>query len=163
MRQLLAPLFAVLFCSLTGCNGDSSTRAETGPASTTKPTTQSVCRQNHGTPRTQIRLQFDLRYRDLGEFRGRSYVKLSPDQDLTTPASVWYRGISDTARVGTDVLLAPGKLTFSPGREQQTIYFTIVNDELPEPRETFYIALCDPQGVAIGRHRTIIDITANDR
>jgi hypothetical protein len=59
----------------------------------------------------------------------------------TSGAFYWWTG-DDTAVADADyIALEPPVLAFATGEEAETLHVPLVNDSLPEPRETFYVFL----------------------
>lgn len=85
----------------------------------------------------------------LVEFTG---VRTHPDQWL----SVDYRTRDGTARAGEDYLPAQGRLVLYPGENQAVIAVEIVGDSRPEPDETFYLDIFNPDGGSFGPDRTVL-------
>ena len=62
--------------------------------------------------------------------------------------SVRYRTLDGSAtEAGRDYVIIPdGQLVFTPGLTQHVVSVTILQDQVPEPDETFYLELYDEQG-----------------
>ncbi len=67
-----------------------------------------------------------------------------------------------TALPGSDYLLTPALLTFSPGETAKTIDLTIVNDTIPEEDETLILSLANPTNASLGLERTTYTILNDD-
>lgn len=63
--------------------------------------------------------------------------------------TVNYATSDGTATAPGDYTAASGTLTFSPGDTSKTVTVTVVGDTVPEPNETFTIALSSPAGATI--------------
>ncbi|XP_076234435.1 sodium/calcium exchanger 3 isoform X2 [Calliopsis andreniformis] len=61
--------------------------------------------------------------------------------DLTKPCSVDYCTEDGSAEAGSDYISAKGTLTFDPGETRKTIQLSVIDDELFEEDEHFYIRL----------------------
>lgn len=64
-------------------------------------------------------------------------------KDLTHPVVIEYRTEDGTATAGTDYVGASGTLVFKPGDTQQVIKLQIIDDELFEDDEHFFVHLTD--------------------
>lgn len=64
-------------------------------------------------------------------------------RDLTCPVVIEYKTEDGTATAGTDYVGASGTLVFKPGDTQQTITLQIIDDELFEDDEHFFVNLTD--------------------
>jgi serine/threonine protein kinase len=81
----------------------------------------------------------------------------------TTGALFWWTG-DHTAVADTDyIALDPPVIAFALGEEAETLHVPLVNDSLPEPRETFYVFL-GQRNVESGRLEPIarIRVDVND-
>jgi endoglucanase len=76
-------------------------------------------------------------------------VSLIQVQEQTV--SVDYATRDGTALAGEDYQPVNGTLTFNPGERAKTVTVVLTADVLPEPDETFYLALSNPSGGAIIR------------
>ncbi|XP_050589465.1 sodium/calcium exchanger 3 isoform X2 [Bombus affinis] len=61
--------------------------------------------------------------------------------DLTKPCTVDYCTEDGSAEAGSDYISAKGTLTFDPGETRKTIKLSVIDDELFEEDEHFYIRL----------------------
>ncbi|XP_032669555.1 sodium/calcium exchanger 1 isoform X1 [Odontomachus brunneus] len=61
--------------------------------------------------------------------------------DLTRPCSVDYCTEDGSAEAGSDYVSAKGTLTFEPGETKKTIKLSVIDDELFEEDEHFYVRL----------------------
>lgn len=61
--------------------------------------------------------------------------------DLSRPCSVDYCTEDGSAEAGSDYVSAKGTLTFEPGETQKTIKLSVIDDELFEEDEHFYVRL----------------------
>lgn len=64
-------------------------------------------------------------------------------RDITCPVVIEYRTEDGTATAGTDYVGASGTLVFNPGDTQQSIKVQIIDDELFEEDEHFFVHLID--------------------
>ncbi len=83
----------------------------------------------------------------------------NPNNTLT----VQYRTYSGTALEGADYVGTSGTLTFGPGETSKPITVQILNDNLIESTENFFVALSNPgPGVAVGTAATATVEIADD-
>jgi hypothetical protein len=69
------------------------------------------------------------------------------DGDAKKTAKVKYRTVNGTASGGLDFVPVNGaQLTFAVGEKEKEIEIKILNDQQPEPNETFFVELYDPEG-----------------
>ncbi|CAL7951110.1 unnamed protein product [Xylocopa violacea] len=61
--------------------------------------------------------------------------------DLTKPCTVDYYTEDGSAEAGSDYISAKGTLTFDPGETKKTIKLSVIDDELFEEDEHFYVRL----------------------
>src|SRR6185503_3438648 len=75
-----------------------------------------------------------------------------------------YRAQSATTAFGTgvDQVLAPGTLTFAPGETNQSITYTVVNDNVREPNNLITIVLTNANGAAVSSTANIHGYTIVD-
>lgn len=66
-------------------------------------------------------------------------VSLTSSSNKTVKVN--YQTIGMTATAGSDFIPTSGQLTFSPGQTSRTITVGVVADTIPEPNESFYVAL----------------------
>jgi hypothetical protein len=59
--------------------------------------------------------------------------------------TVQYSTIDGSAQAGSDYAATSGSLSFQPGSTSETIVLSIADDSSSEPRETFVVALSDPE------------------
>jgi len=79
-----------------------------------------------------------------GLFNATFIVSLVQAQEQTV--SVDYETRDGTALAGEDYQAVNGTLTFNPGEVAKTVTVVLTADGLPEPDETFYLALSNPGG-----------------
>src|SRR5262249_20306313 len=88
------------------------------------------------------------------------------------PATVDFATTDGTATAGADYTTASGTLTFAPGTTSQQIAVPILNDNVTEVAETFFVGLSNASGATIADNQgvgTIADdeglpaITISDR
>lgn len=118
-----------------------------------------------GAPTSVDEIQFSIHEGDWGIDYVWFWVAYSgPWLDDDQPVSVQYRTVDGTARAGEDYVPVSGQLRFYPGDTGIPIPVEIIGDTLPEPDETFYLEVYDPQGGtfpggvrSLSAVRTIID------
>jgi len=78
----------------------------------------------------------------------------------TSPVTVNYATAPGTATSGQDYRAATGTVTFAPGTTTQTVVVEVLDDDLHEADETFFVDLSNAAGATIARGRgtgTILD------
>ena len=75
-------------------------------------------------------------------------LTVTRDGDLFLPASVSFRTVDDTAsEAGRDfVPIVAGEIVMEMGEREKQITVEVMDDDVPEPEETFYVELYDAQG-----------------
>ena len=77
-------------------------------------------------------------------------VSISAAPLVTRPVTVTYTTVDGTAIAGSDYVAASGSLTFNSGGPLiRNIVITIINDNLPEPNETFSVVLQSPENATL--------------
>ena len=59
----------------------------------------------------------------------------------TVGALYWWTGDHTAVAESDYIALEPPRVAFASGEEAETIHIPLVNDSLPEPRETFWVFL----------------------
>ena len=75
----------------------------------------------------------------------------SDDGELIT---VNYSTRNGSAVAGEDYIATAGSITFYAGEEQVWIPVELIDDNIPEPEEVFYLAISNPQGAAFPDNQT---------
>lgn len=95
---------------------------------------------------------------------GLAYFLLALNSALTSDAHVQYNTKDGSAIAGEDYIATSGIATIAAGMTQVTVSVQILDDELIEDPETFYLSITDPSGVVLGNsqiellaQRTIVD------
>ena len=65
------------------------------------------------------------------------------------PVSVDYATVDKTATAGQDYIAKAGTLVFEPGVTSMSVPVTVIGDAIPEPTETFGLALSNPRNVTL--------------
>ena len=69
------------------------------------------------------------------------------DGNATQEVKVKYKTVNGTALAGLDFeKVEAAQLIFAVGEKEKTVTFKILNDAEPEPSETFFVDLYDPEG-----------------
>jgi hypothetical protein len=80
-------------------------------------------------------------------------------------ALFWWTGDQSAIADSDYIALQQPAVAFTSGEEAETLHIPLINDSLPEPRETFYVFL-GQRDVASGRLEPIarirVDITDDD-
>jgi len=83
-----------------------------------------------------------------------------------TPASgvatIDYTTVDDTALAGADYQFTSGTLTFNDGESFQIITIPIINDNVPEGTEDFFVVLSNPTGALLGLATNTVTIFDDD-
>jgi Cellulose binding domain/Bacterial Ig domain/Calx-beta domain/Glycosyl hydrolases family 18 len=82
----------------------------------------------------------------------------------TTPVTVHYNTLDNTAKAGADYTAASGNVTFAPGQTSQTIPVSVLADSVADGNETFLVVLSNPSGATLARAQasgTISDPPSN--
>ncbi|XP_074037484.1 sodium/calcium exchanger 3 isoform X2 [Leptinotarsa decemlineata] len=76
---------------------------------------------------------------------GRFEVRIVRSGDIDSPLTVEYTTEDGTAQAGSDYVKAKGKLEFGPGDKEKRIFLEVIDDDVFEPDEHFYVRLCSAQ------------------
>jgi uncharacterized repeat protein (TIGR01451 family) len=87
-------------------------------------------------------------------------VRLYPQS--SRPVSVDYRTIDGTAMAGTDYVFTNGTLSFTSGNTLAYIKVPIIDDEVDEPEEAFFVQLSNPAGAVLAGNQAAGIIRDND-
>jgi Calx-beta domain len=71
------------------------------------------------------------------------------DSIVAHPVTVDFATADGTATVGVDYLPASGTLSFAPGEQFRELFLSALPDSQPEPDETFFVRLSNPQGAIV--------------
>jgi hypothetical protein len=101
----------------------------------------------------------DLTVNEVDRVAGFPLTLSSPAK---APVTVLVGTQDGSALAGTDYLplSTEEEIVFQPGEALKTVYVEIIDDDLPEPHETFHLLLSEPSGATIARPQgttTIID------
>jgi Calx-beta domain len=95
---------------------------------------------------------------------GFSFVLFEATLDVAspTPVSVDFVTQGGTATEGTDYIASSGSVSFAPGQMTSVISVAVLGDLVPEPDETFFLRLQNPQGAVIDDGEGIGTIVNDD-
>ena len=93
---------------------------------------------------------------------GTANVKVTLNHASSQTVSVTYATRKATALPGHDYRGKQGTLTFNPGETTKFIPVTIINDQVPEPTETFGVKLYTPVNATIADVQATVTITDGD-
>ncbi len=118
-----------------------------------------------GAPASVDQVRFELWEGDSGISYVWFWVSYAgPWDDITQQVSVQYRTVDGTAKAGEDYVPISGELRFYPGETGIPIPVEIIGDTIPEPDETVYLEIYEPEGgqfpggvQALRAARTIVD------
>ncbi len=98
------------------------------------------------------------------EASGSIEVKVIRSGNNTDAVSVDYATSDGSAIAGLDYLSATGTITFEPGEFEKTITVNIIDNNIPEPTETFNISLLNaPPSVDLVNSQTQVTILDDDQ
>ncbi|KQS38647.1 uncharacterized protein Dere_GG24277, isoform G [Drosophila erecta] len=99
----------------------------------------------------RIRMYFEPGHYTVMENCGEFEVRVVRRGDISTYASVEYETQDGTASAGTDFVGRKGLLSFPPGVDEQRFRIEVIDDDVFEEDECFYIRLFNPsEGVKLG-------------
>nr|3RB7_A Chain A, Na/Ca exchange protein [Drosophila melanogaster]3RB7_B Chain B, Na/Ca exchange protein [Drosophila melanogaster]3RB7_E Chain E, Na/Ca exchange protein [Drosophila melanogaster]3RB7_G Chain G, Na/Ca exchange protein [Drosophila melanogaster] len=97
-----------------------------------------------------IRMYFEPGHYTVMENCGEFEVRVVRRGDISTYASVEYETQDGTASAGTDFVGRKGLLSFPPGVDEQRFRIEVIDDDVFEEDECFYIRLFNPsEGVKL--------------
>lgn len=140
------------------------TRTPTPPPTATRTRTATLSRTRTPT-RTPTRSGRSLSINDVGFSEGRTapmFFTVTLSQAANVEVRVDYAPADGSAKADLDYFATPATLVFSPGQTQQRIFFTLRNDTVPEPNETFFMNLTRPFNASIGRGQGVATIIDDD-
>ena len=76
--------------------------------------------------------------------------------------TVNYATADGTATAGSDYTAVSGVVTFAAGQTSRTVSVPVLGDTVPEPDETFYLALTNPVGATLSRPQAKATILNDD-
>ena len=85
------------------------------------------------------------------------------DAPLSLPVTVDYATADGTAGAGEDYTPARGTLTFAAGETRATVSVALVDDDVPETREEFYLLLSAPTNAVVAAGTATGTIIDDDR
>lgn len=91
------------------------------------------------------RVHFDPSKYTVLESCGQFEVRVVRTGDLDSPLSVDYTTEDGTAQAGSDYVKAKGTVHFNPGDQEKRIKLEVIDDDVFEPDEHFYVRLCSTQ------------------
>ncbi|KAG7297745.1 hypothetical protein JYU34_018463 [Plutella xylostella] len=77
-------------------------------------------------------------------------------------ASVQYSTDDGTAEAGSDYIAAQGTLVFKPGEVEKTFQVQVIDDDVFEEDEHFYVRLSSPKGAVLGNPSTATVVILDD-
>jgi hypothetical protein len=81
---------------------------------------------------------------------------------LAAAASVDFATQDGSAVAGTDYLAASGTLVFAPGNVSRSVQLTLLDDQLPEPGEAFFLRLTNPANLVLARTQATATVADDD-
>ncbi|HRK26831.1 MAG TPA: Calx-beta domain-containing protein, partial [Chitinophagales bacterium] len=98
----------------------------------------------------------------VNENAGIATLQICSSVASTTPITVTYTTSNGTATAGTDYLTISANATIPAGQTCVNVSIPIVDDNIPEPTETFNVTLTNPVGATIAIPVGIVTILDND-
>ncbi|XP_035214860.1 sodium/calcium exchanger 3-like isoform X2 [Stegodyphus dumicola] len=92
-----------------------------------------------------VSLFFDPGHYTVMENVGEFAVTVCRDGNLSEAVAVDYRTEDGTANAGSDYEEAEGTLIFGPGETQKQFFITVIDDDVFEEDEHFYVRLLNPR------------------
>lgn len=120
---------------------------------------------DHRSPTNEItRVYFDPPRYTVLENCGKFDVRIMRTGDLNAPVSVEYTTEDGTAQAGSDYVAGKGKLNFRPGEKEKRITLEVIDDDVFEADEHFYIKLSnsEPAGSLISPTLATVIILDDD-
>ncbi|XP_061172919.1 adhesion G-protein coupled receptor V1-like [Saccostrea echinata] len=157
----------VFIVSLTGVTLMNSTDTSSMPPRLGNKGTvsQIIINANDGT-KGVVKFGSDSNNVNVDEIRKNISLSVIRTQGTFGNVSVFYyaRSIVEGTTQGLDYTITPQEIFFAKGENQKYIMLEILNDDIPEPDETFQVILSQPrEGVEIGEpSRANVTILAND-
>ncbi len=78
-------------------------------------------------------------------------IPIALSRQASSPVSVDWTTVDQTATAGVDYVAASGTVTFQPGETATTVAIQVIGDTEDEPDETFHVVLSNPSGAVIGQ------------
>ncbi|XP_050306030.1 sodium/calcium exchanger 3 isoform X2 [Anthonomus grandis grandis] len=91
------------------------------------------------------RVYFDPSKYTVLESCGQFDVTVVRSGNLDLPVTVEYTTEDGTAQAGSDYVKSKGTLRFQPGEKEKRISLEVIDDDVFEPDEHFYVRLCSAQ------------------
>ncbi|MFB1510938.1 MAG: Calx-beta domain-containing protein [Thiocapsa sp. C3-sup] len=98
----------------------------------------------------------------LSEADGPASVVVTLSVPRSVPVTVSYATVDGTATAGEDYESTSGVLTFVPGETVQVVEVAVIDDNAPEPTETFGVLLSNAVGAALGQATATVSILDDD-
>ncbi|KFM62255.1 Sodium/calcium exchanger 3, partial [Stegodyphus mimosarum] len=92
-----------------------------------------------------VSLFFDPGHYTVMENVGEFAVTVCRDGNLSEAVAIDYRTEDGTANAGSDYEEAEGTLIFGPGETQKQFFITVIDDDVFEEDEHFYVRLLNPR------------------
>ena len=99
---------------------------------------------------------------EISEDQNKASIELTRTGDLSKQVTVEYYTSDDYARQGLDYLADSGTLSFDSGESSKTLDISLINDDLEEYLESFYVQLANPEQIELGAQNTARVIIKED-
>jgi hypothetical protein len=96
------------------------------------------------------------------EFGGVARVSALLSNPSALPVTVDFVTADGTAAAGSDYRHAAGTLTFNPGERQLSFDIGVIDDEVDEVTETFFVNLSNPSNATVAVGQSLVRISDND-
>ncbi|XP_060805037.1 sodium/calcium exchanger 1 isoform X2 [Amyelois transitella] len=107
-------------------------------------------------------VRFDPDHYTVMENCGSFEVRVVRGGDLNGEISVQYTTEDGTAEAGSDYVAAQGALIFKPGETEKTFAVQVIDDDVFEEDEHFYVRLSSPRGACLASPSTATVVILDD-
>ncbi|KAG6441951.1 hypothetical protein O3G_MSEX002101 [Manduca sexta] len=122
-------------------------------------------RRDSGTPSIEPRgpnVRFDPDHYTVMENCGSFEVRVVRAGDLNGDITVQYTTEDGTAEAGSDYVAAQGSLHFKQGETEKTFSVQVIDDDVFEEDEHFYVRLTSPRGASLASPSTATVVILDD-
>lgn len=107
-------------------------------------------------------VRFDPSHYTVMENCGSFEVRVVRGGDLSGEVAVLYSTEDGTAEAGSDYVAANGTLVFAPGETSKTFSVQVIDDDVFEEDEHFYVRLSSPRGASLASPATATVVILDD-
>ncbi|XP_073950181.1 sodium/calcium exchanger 3 isoform X2 [Choristoneura fumiferana] len=122
-------------------------------------------RRGSGSPSIEPRgpnVRFDPDYYTVMENCGSFEVRVVRAGDLSGEVSVLYATEDGTAEAGSDYVATHGTLVFKPGETEKTFSVQVIDDDVFEEDEHFFVRLSAPKGACLASPSSVTVMILDD-